>query len=192
REVLLPFLDHYLKDGAPKADVSPVTAFETGTNTWRHLTSWPSGCTAGCTTKPTPLYLQGGFGLGFTAPVGGGAAFDEYVSDPAKPVPYRARPTLPTGYDEIHTWPRWLVDDQREASGRTDVLAFTSRVLTEPVKISGQAVANIIASTSGTDADWVVKLIDIYPDEFATQPELGGYQLMIAGDIFRGRYRESF
>ena len=188
----LPFLDHYLKDGAPQADVSPVTAFETGTNTWRHLTSWPSGCTAGCTTKPTPLYLQAGFGLGFTAPVGGGAAFDEYVSDPAKPVPYRARPTLPTGYDEIHTWPRWLVDDQREASGRTDVLAFTSSVLTEPVKISGQAVANIIASTSGTDADWVVKLIDVYPDEFATQPELGGYQLMIAGDIFRGRYRESF
>jgi putative CocE/NonD family hydrolase len=192
REVLLPFLDHYLKDGAPKAEVSPVTAFETGTNTWRHLTSWPSGCTSGCTTKPTSLYLQGGFGLGFNAPVGGSAAFDEYVSDPAKPVPYRARPTLPTGYDEIHTWPRWLVDDQREASGRTDVLAFTSSVLTEPVKISGQAVANIVASTSGTDADWVVKLIDVYPDEFATQPELGGYQLMIAGDIFRGRYRESF
>jgi uncharacterized protein len=192
REILLPFLDHYLKDDAPKMDVAPVNAFETGTNTWRRLTSWPSGCTSGCTTRATPLYLEPGLGLGFATPAAGSAAYDEYVSDPAKPVPFRARPTLPTGYDDIHTWPRWLVDDQREASGRPDVLAFTSAVLTEPVKISGQAVANLVASTSGTDADWVVKLIDVYPDEVAAQPELGGYQLMIAGDIFRGRYRQSF
>ena len=191
REILLPFLDHFLKDDAPKMDVAPVNAFETGTNTWRRLGAWPSGCTSGCSTRATPFYLQDGMRLDFAAP-SGGAAFDEYISDPAKPVPYRARPTLPTGYDEIHTWPRWLVDDQREASGRTDVLAYASNVLTEPVKISGQAIANIVASTTGTDADWVVKLIDVYPDEVATQPELGGYQLMIAGDIFRGRYRESF
>jgi putative CocE/NonD family hydrolase len=191
REILLPFLDHYLKDDAPKMDVAPVNAFETGTNTWRRLNSWPSGCNSGCTTKATPLYLEPGFALGFNAPPGG-VPFDEYISDPAKPVPYRARPTLPTGYDEVHTWPRWLVDDQREASGRTDVLAYTSSVLTDPVKISGQAIANIVASTTGADADWVVKLIDVYPDEVATQPELGGYQLMIAADIFRGRYRESF
>jgi putative CocE/NonD family hydrolase len=192
RDILLPFLDHYLKDEAPKADVAPVNAFETGSNVWRRLTSWPSGCASGCVTRPTPLYLEPRLALGFTAPGSNGGAYDEYVSDPAKPVPFRARPTLPTGYDEIHTWRRWLVDDQREASGRTDVLAFTSSVLTEPVKISGQAVANLVASTSGTDADWVVKLIDVYPDEMAPQAELGGYQLMIAGDIFRGRYRESF
>ena len=85
----------------------------------------------------------------------------------------------------------WLVDDQREASGRTDVLTFTSDKLTAPVKISGQPMANLIASTSGGDSDWVVKLIDVYPDEVAGQPNMGGYQLMIAGDIFRGRYRES-
>ena len=191
REILLPFLDHYLKDDAPKMDVAPVNAFETGTNAWRRLSAWPSGCASGCTTRATPFYLQPGFRLDFAAPANG-PAYDEYISDPSKPVPYRARPTLPTGYDEIHTWPRWLVDDQREASGRTDVLAYTSSVLTQPVKISGQAIANIVASTTGTDADWVVKLIDVYPDEVATQPELGGYQLMIAGDIFRGRYRESF
>jgi hypothetical protein len=89
------------------------------------------------------------------------------------------------------TWPLWLVDDQREASGRPDVLAFVSDVLTEPVKISGQAVANLVASTSGTDSDWVVKLIDVYPDEVAGQPRMGGYQLAVAMDIFRGRYRES-
>ena len=192
REVLRPFLDHYLKDDAPaQLNVSPVTAFESGTNTWRHLSSWPSGCTGGCAIQPTPLYLQPGFQLGFTAP-GSGAAFDEYVSDPAKPVPFRARPTRSAGYDTADRWADWLADDQREMSGRTDVLAYTTDVLTEPVKISGQAVANLVASTSGTDADWVVKLIDVYPDEVAATPKMGGYQLMVAADIFRGRYREGF
>ncbi len=192
REVLRPFLDRYLKDDGPAADIAPVTAFETGTNAWRRLPSWPAGCAAGCAVRPTPLYLQPGFRLGYTVPAAAEAPYAEYVSDPAKPVPFRARPTLPTGYDALHSWPNWLVDDQREASGRTDVLSFTGDVLTAPVKISGQAVANLIASTSGTDADWVVKLIDVYPDEVAQQPQMGGYQLMIAADIFRGRYRESF
>jgi putative CocE/NonD family hydrolase len=89
------------------------------------------------------------------------------------------------------TWPEWLVDDQREASGRPDVVVFTSDVLTAPMKISGQPVANLVASTSGTDSDWVVKLIDVYPDEVAGDAAMGGYQLMISADIFRGRYRES-
>ena len=191
KEVLRPFLDHYLKDGAPKMDVSPVTAYETGTNTWRRLPSWPSGC-GGCTIKTTPLYLASGTKLSMTAPASGDAAFEEYVSDPAKPVPFRSRPNRPTGYTEELSWWRWLVDDQREASGRTDVVTFVSDVVTSPVKISGQPVANIIASTSGTDSDWVVKVIDVYPDEFAGQPEMGGYQLMISADIFRGRYRESY
>ncbi len=130
---------------------------------------------------------------GFSAPKAGDAAYEEYVSDPAKPVPFRARPTRPVGYDidKGLTWPLWLVDDQREASGRTDVLAFTSDVLTAPVKISGQPVANLVASTSGTDSDWVVKLIDVYPDEVAGQEQMGGYQLAVSMDIFRGRYRES-
>ena len=124
-------------------------------------------------------------------PAVGDIGYDEYVSDPAKPVPFRSRPIQPVGYDGEFTWEYWLVDDQREASGRTDVLAFTSDVLTAPMKISGQAVAHLVASTDGTDADWVVKLIDVYPDEVAGQPEMGGYQLMVAADIFRGRYRES-
>jgi uncharacterized protein len=192
REILRPFLDQYLKDGAPKADVPPVVAFETGTNTWRRLPAWPAGCASGCRVQPTPLYLGAGLTTGFAAPRAGDPAFDEYVSDPAKPVPFRARPSQPVGYDKGLTWPQWLVDDQREASGRTDVLAFVSTPLTAPVKISGQPVANLIASTSGSDADWVVKLIDVYPDEVAGQPALGGYQLMVAADIFRGRYRESF
>jgi putative CocE/NonD family hydrolase len=191
RNILRPFLDQYLKDGAPKADIAPVSAFETGTNAWRRLPSWPAGCDTGCATPATPLYLNAGLKLSFAAPKASDAAFEEYVSDPAKPVPYRARPHLST-YAPGSTWRQWLVDDQREASGRPDVVSFTTDVLTAPVQISGQPVANLVASTSGTDADWVVKLIDVYPDEVASQPALGGYQLMVSADIFRGRYRESF
>jgi putative CocE/NonD family hydrolase len=191
REILRPFLDQYLKDGAPKADVAPVTAFETGTNTWRRLPAWPAGCAQGCVIRPTPLYLAANLKAGFAAPKAGDTTYDEYVSDPAKPVPYRARPARPVSASDS-TWRQWLVDDQREASGRPDVLAFVSDVLTAPVKIGGQPVANLFAATSGTDSDWVVKLIDIYPDEVADQPALGGYQLMVSADIFRGRYRESF
>jgi uncharacterized protein len=193
REILRPFLDQYLKDGAARADVAPVTAFETGTNTWRRLGSWPSGCPAGsgCTIQNRPLYLGAGWKLGFAAPKAGDAAFDEYISDPAKPVPFRARPIQPVGYGTGATWSQWLVDDQREQSGRPDVLVFASEVLRAAVKISGSPTANLVASTSGTDSDWVVKVIDLYPDEMAGQPEMGGYQLMISADIFRGRYRES-
>ena len=191
REILRPFLDHYLKDDAPKADVPPVSAFETGTNLWRRLPAWPAGCASGCAIKATPLYLNAGLKAGFSAPKSNDTPFEEYVSDPAKPVPFRSRPSQPVGYEGRLTWPLWLVDDQREASGRPDVLAFVSDVLTAPVKISGQPIANLMASTSGTDSDWVVKLIDVYPDEVAGQETMGGYQLMVSADIFRGRYRES-
>jgi putative CocE/NonD family hydrolase len=195
QQILRPFLDHYLKDGAPDADVALVNAYETGTNTWRRLSTWPAGCDKdkdkGCAIRPTPLYLNVGLKLSLTEPKTGDAPFDEYVSDPAKPVPFRARPIQQIGYGNGLTWPEWLVDDQRESSGRPDVAVFTSEVLTTPMKISGQPVANLIASTSGTDSDWVVKLIDVYPDEVAAQPAMGGYELMVSGDIFRGRYRES-
>jgi hypothetical protein len=192
RQILAPFLAHYLKDDAPKSDVAPVTAFETGTNTWRRLPAWPAGCPSGCTVKPTPLYLNAGLKLSFTAPAAGGASFEEYISDPAKPVPFNGRPSFPVGFAGNVPWRTWLTSDQREVSGRPDVISFVSDTLTAPVKISGQPIANLIASTSGTDSDWVVKLIDLYPDEVGAQQEMGGYQLMVAADIFRGRYRESF
>jgi uncharacterized protein len=192
RHILAPFLAHYLKDDAPKNDVAPVTAFETGTNTWRRLPAWPAGCPSGCTVKPTPLYLNPGLKLSFTAPAAGAPSFEEYVSDPAKPVPFNGRPSFPVGFAGNVPWRTWLTSDQREVSGRPDVISFVSDTLTAPVKISGQPIANLIASTSGTDSDWVVKLIDLYPDEVGAQPEMGGYQLMVAADIFRGRYRESF
>ncbi|HSY30727.1 MAG TPA: CocE/NonD family hydrolase [Verrucomicrobiae bacterium] len=192
REILAPFLAQYLKDGAPKSDTAPVTAFETGTNTWRRLSSWPYGCPSGCIVKRTPLYLNAGLKLSLTAPTpSDGASFDEYISDPAKPIPFSGRPSHPMGFANNVPWANWLVDDQREVSSRPDVLVFVSDTLTSPMKISGQPIANLVASTSGTDSDWVVKLIDLYPDEVGAQEEMGGYQLMISADIFRGRYRES-
>jgi putative CocE/NonD family hydrolase len=171
--VLRPFLDRYLRD--QPADIAPVTAFETGTNRWERLQSWPGG-------KSAKFYLKSGF----AAPKSDG--FDEYVSDPAKPVPYINRPVFADG----RAWRPWLVSDQRESSGRPDVLTFVSEPLKEAVKISGQPVANLVASTTGTDADWVVKLIDVYPSEVMREQEMGGYQLMVSADIFRGRFRESF
>jgi putative CocE/NonD family hydrolase len=191
RKILAPFLAQYLKDGAPKADVAPVTAFETGTNAWRRYSAWPPKANGDKAGKMTPLYLRAGFKLSQEPPKSGDTTFEEYISDPAKPVPFCPRPIQPMGYED-NPWPRWLVNDQREASGRPDVVAFISDVLTAPMKISGQPIAHLVASTSGTDADWVVKLIDVYPDEVGDDVVMGGYQLMIAADIFRGRYRESF
>jgi putative CocE/NonD family hydrolase len=188
-DVMIPFLDRYLKDGAPKVTIAPVTAFETGTNVWRHYDSWPQSCAQGCAATSQALYLQPGKTLAFVAPAAGGAAYDEYISDPAKPVTYRLPPFRPT-YASDSTWGRWLVDDQRFAAARPDVLTYTSPVLTAPVHIAGQTIAHLIASTSGRDSDWVVKLIDVYPDVYPAQPDLGGYELPITMDIMRGRYRD--
>jgi putative CocE/NonD family hydrolase len=189
--ILRPYLAQYLKDGAPKAEIAPVTAFQTGSNQWQRLDRWPLACTGDCKLHSRALYLQPGQALGFDAPAADAAAYDEYVSDPTHPVPFRARPIQPIGYDGL-TWAQWLVDDQREASGRTDVLSYTSAPLTAPLVIAGAPEVNLIASTSGSDSDWMVKLIDVYPDQVPEQPEMGGYQLAVSMDILRGRYREGF
>ena len=191
QKVLRPYLAQYLIDGAPQANLAPVTAFETGSNEWRRLDHWPLACEQGCAKTQRALYLQNEARLSFDAPATG-ASFTEYVSDPARPVPYRARPIQPVGYGRDYTWSQWLVDDQREASGRTDVITFTSEVLKAPLTIAGEPQVHLIASTTGTDADWVVKLIDVYPDQVPSQPEMGGYQLAVSMDILRGRYREGF
>ena len=192
RHVLAPFLAHYLKSDAPPNPVAPVTAFLTGANHWEHLQSWPEGCPSGCAIQPTPFYLHAEGKAGFTAPTAAEAEDTSYVSNPAKPVPFRTRPIQPVGYNDGMTWSSWLVDDQRSFSGRTDVVSFESAVLTHPVTIAGQPKVHLVAATSGTDSDWVVKLIDVYPNQVALEPQLGGYQLGIAMDIFRGRYRTSF
>jgi hypothetical protein len=191
RDVLKPFFAQYLKDGAPRAQTPPAFIYNTGANHWDRFERWPLACATGCASPMKPLYLTRDFGLSFTAPeaAAGPAAYDEYVSDPAKPVPFVPRPAR---FGDGETWRKWLVMDQRAVADRTDVLVYQTPVLTEPLRISGAAVANLIASTSGTDSDWVVKLIDVYPDEVPSRPEMGGYQLAVAMDIFRGRYRESF
>jgi putative CocE/NonD family hydrolase len=190
--VLRPFLDHFLKDDPGPVGITPVTAFETGTNRWLALPAWPSGCASGCAIDHQNLYLQAGGHLALGSSDAAASGFDSYVSDPAKPVPYLPRP-IHIGGDEGETsWQTWLVSDQRNAAARPDVLSYVTPVLKESVKISGEPIANLIASTSGTDGDFVVKLIDVYPDEVGREPKMGGYQLMVSADILRGRYRESF
>ncbi len=186
--LLKPFLDHFLKDEAPPLGLSPVEAFQTGTNEWHGLPAWPAGCEKDCRIEHTPLYLQPGFKLGLTAPPAAVPGFDSYVADPAHPVPYLPRPIHIEG-DGGASWQTWLTSDQRDASSRTDVLTYTSPVLTDALHIAGEPVANLFASTTGTDGDFVVKLIDVYPDEMGREPRLGGYQLMVSADIIRARYR---
>jgi uncharacterized protein len=196
KQLVRPFFDHYLKDDAPPLKIAQVTAFETGANRWEALASWPSGCDSGCSIRDEKLYLQSGGRLHLGAESGGApragtAEFESYVSDPAKPVPYIPRP-VHIGDDEGARWQTWLVSDQRDVASRTDVLSFATPVLTQALKVSGEPIANLIASTSGSDGDFVVKLIDVYPDEMGREPRMGGYQLMVSADILRGRYRDSF
>ena len=184
--VLLPFLKQHLQ-GAPPADIARVTAFEAGTNQWRRLADWPLACGSGCPAGLTPLHLAPGRGLSFDPPRSPGS--DSYVSDPAEPVPYRARPNL-SPWAAGSSWRLWLVDDQRFAARRDDVLTYTSAPLTKPLKLAGTPLVHLVASTSGSDSDWVVKLIDVYPPSYPKKPGLAGYQLPIAMDILRGRFRD--
>ncbi len=178
--VLAPFLAHYLYD--QPMDMARVTAFQSGTNQWQALPDWPVAPAA------TRLYLHADRSLGFAA--SDRAARLDYVSDPASPVTFMPRPNRLVGY-ENNPWPTWLTSDQRTVSGRPDVLTFTGPVLDHAVTIAGQPVVHLTAATSGTDSDWVVKLIDVWPDEVPTDQAMGGYELAVGMDIFRGRYRQS-
>ncbi len=181
KTVLKPFLDQRLLDSAPKANTAPVTVYETGTNEWRRATKWPLAAST------TMLYANSNSRAGWDAPKAPG--FDEYVSDPQKPVPNVPRPVRFADRDQ---WTSWLVADQRAVVDRTDVISYETDALTAPVHVAGAPAASLFASTSGTDSDWIVKLIDVYPDEVSATPAMGGYQLAIAMDIFRGRYVNGF
>ncbi len=189
RDVLKPFFDQYLKPGAPKADTPHAFIYNTGENHWDRLNDWPLACEKDCPAQLKPIYLDANSRLSFNPPVNASPTADVYVSDPAKPVPYLPRPVR---FADSDRWKTWLVTDQRTVADRTDVLTYETETLTQPVRIAGAPVADIYAATTGTDADWVVKLIDVYPGEVPSQPEMGGYQLGVSMDIFRGRYRESF
>jgi putative CocE/NonD family hydrolase len=183
---------HWLH-GAPALDQPEAQVFETGSNRWRSFDSWPPR--SGTTSRK--LFLRAGAKLSFEAPTDGEDAFDAYVSDPANPVPYRKRPIGPT-YQPPEEWPTWLVQDQRFVDHRPDVLAWSTDVLDHDVVIAGDIVADLFASTTGSDADWVVKLIDVLPDGARPEasdggaPDLRGYELMIADEVLRARFRKSF
>ncbi len=183
-QMVLPMFDQYLKDG-PAVTLPAAAIYNTGENHWDKLTTWPLACETGCAAPLKPIYLGAEGGLGFTKAANGG---DSYVSDPAKPVPHLPRPV---NFGDGR-WGDWLVSDQRGVDGRTDVMTYTTEVLTTPVRVSGAPIADLYAKTTGTDADFVVKVIDVYPDEVASDPKMGGYELPISLDIFRGRYRDSF
>ncbi len=188
-DVMLPFFNQYLLDGAPKADTPPVLIYNTGLNHWDRLKQWPLACDKGCPNPSKPLYLEAGNKLSFDAPAAGSAKSDEYVSDPANPVPFTPRPFYEADHE---AWTTWLVHDQRFVDGRPDVLTYETNPLTAPLRVSGAPIVHLFASTSGSDSDWVVKLIDVYPGTMPNNPTMGGYELPISLDIFRGRYRTSF
>jgi putative CocE/NonD family hydrolase len=185
KEVLVPFFNTYLKDQKPSEPAPPVLIYNAAENHWDKFSDWP-GVAADALT---PLYLQKDWGLSFEKPGAAAAQEDSYVSDPAKPVPFLE---TPVSMQDHPRWATWLVQDQRFAATRPDVLTYRTPILEQEVTLEGAPIADLFVRTTGTDADFVVKLIDVYPPSDIARPTMGGYQLPISLDIFRGRYRKSF
>ncbi|HEY4740664.1 MAG TPA: CocE/NonD family hydrolase [Candidatus Acidoferrales bacterium] len=177
---------YWLKDKGA-LPVQGALTFETGANQWKSYDSWPPKTGV----EPRKLYFHGSGKLSFEPPSDDAEPFDTYVSDPANPVPYRSRPVEET-YSRGSRWFTWLVEDQRFVEHRPDTLAWVTDPLKEDVVVAGDIVAHLFASTSGTDSDWIVKFIDVYPDIYEADPKMGGYELMISDEVFRGRFRNSF
>ncbi len=187
-QIQVPWFAFYLKDRGKPVLAEAVT-FEAGENVWRSWDSWPPAAR----TADAKLYFHGDGRLSFDPPGSSETdAFDSYVSDPRHPVPYRHRPIPATYFPGGSGWPVWLVEDQRFVDGRPDVLSWESEVLGEDVAIAGRIEARLYASTTGSDCDWIVKLIDVYPEKFPEDWNMAGYQLMVASEVFRARYRKSF
>jgi len=188
KNIETPWFAYWLKDKG-KLQLAEATTFESGANEWRSYDSWPPKREV----TERKLYFQSGGRLAFEPPPSTkpDSAFDAYVSDPAKPVPYRVRPIAPS-FTDGSTWSTWLADDQRFAQDRPDVAVWQTPPLEEDIVIAGDVLAKLFASTTGSDADWVVKLIDVYPEKYEPNPKLGGYQFMVSNDVFRGRFRKSF
>ncbi|HEY7395343.1 MAG TPA: CocE/NonD family hydrolase [Gemmatimonadaceae bacterium] len=186
KNIEAPWFAYWLKDKGA-LNLAEATTFEAGANVWRSYDSWPPKATV---STPRKLYFQANGKLGYDAPKDVSKnAFDAYTADPNKPVPYRPRPIVASLGGAGSTWSTWLADDQRFVQDRPDVFAWESPVLTEDVVIAGDIAAHLFAATTGSDADFVAKLIDVYPEDDAKLP---GYQFMVANDVFRGRFRKSF
>src|SRR6185436_8879149 len=174
-----PWFAYYLKDKS-KFDQPEVISFQTGANRWQSYDKWPPR-----TAAVRNLYFRGDGKLSWDAPVSADPReFDSYISDPAHPVPYRQRPIEPTYFPAGSGWYTWLLEDQRFVNHRSDVLVWQTEALEQEVVVTGNLSAQLFASTSGTDSDWIVKLIDVYPEEYPQDIKLGGYQLMIANEVF--------
>jgi putative CocE/NonD family hydrolase len=187
-KIQAPFFAHFLKDRGTW-DIPEAITFETGANAWQVYDEWPPRKL----TEDRSLYFREDGRLSFEAPGGDeDRSFDAYVSDPSRPVPYRPQPVEATYDPRGSGWSTWLVGDQRFASSRPDVLSWETDPLAEDVTVTGRVLARLFASTTGTDSDWIVKLIDVYPEDYPAEPAMGGYQLMIANEVFRGRFRSSF
>jgi putative CocE/NonD family hydrolase len=187
KNVYGPFFAHYLKEEKHHA-LPEALIFRTGRNSWVRHDFWPPKRNV----VEKRLYLHKNCKMSFDQPNSSAKEeFDSYISDPAKPVPYRRRPIRPM-FSRGSGWSTWQLQDQRFVDHRPDVLTWETDVLEQDIVVSGAIVAHLYASTTGTDSDWIVKLIDVYPEKYPSDPKMGGYQLMIAGDVFRGRYRNSF
>ena len=184
KNIQAPFFAHYLKD-QPGFNLKDIASFQSGTDRWMRYSAWPPR-----RSVDRDLYLGPDHRLSFTKPADG-RAFTQYISDPAAPVNYRERPIEATYAPTGSRWYTWLAQDQRPSDDRKDVAVWETPMLTHDVTVTGNVIADLFASTSGTDSDWVVKLIDVYPAD-ATEKAMDNYQLMIAEEIFRGRYRLSF
>ena len=184
KEIQAPWFAYYLK-GKGAGNFAEAVTFQTGSNTWKRYETWPPK-----EATKRNLYFQANGKLSFGAPKAASGA-DTYISDPAQPVPYRTRPIEAT-YGLGSRWRTWLTEDQRFVHNRPDVLSWETDALEEDVTVTGEVLANLFAATTGSDADWVVKLIDVYPAHYTKDPAMGGYQFMIANDVFRGRFRNSF
>ena len=185
-QIQAPFFAYHLH-GKGQLKLPEASIYRSGSNQWMAYDSWsPNG-----NFQKRELYLHASGKLSFEKPAERGEAFDSYTSDPANPVPYRKRP-IPQTYGQGSTWFTWLVDDQSHVADRKDVLSWKTDNLTEDVTITGDIIASLFASTSGTDSDWVVKLIDLYPTEYAPDPKMANYELMVASEIFRGRFLKSY
>ncbi|MCE2577707.1 CocE/NonD family hydrolase [Gluconacetobacter entanii] len=189
-EVLRPFFDQYLRPGAAAVHLPEAIIYNTGQNHWDYLERWPLACDEHCPHPLQPFFVHAEHGLSTRQPEHDEQASDHYISDPQHPVPFLARPF--SFVSDSDRWKTWLVQDQRFAESRPDVVTYETPVLTTPVKVSGVPVADLYAATTGTDADWVVKVIDVNPPTTADRPEMGGYELAVSMDIFRGRYRQGF
>lgn len=185
QQIQAPWFAYHLK-GKGDGHFAEAVTFQTGSNRWQRYDQWPP---AG--TTPRNLYLGAGGKLSFTRPLAKMPVFDEYISDPAHPVPYRHRPIEPTNAHGSG-WRTWLTEDQRFVKDRPDVLSWQTDTLQQDLTVSGQLLANLYAATSGSDADWIVKLIDVYPENYPAQPTMAGYELMVASEVFRGRFRMGF